>query len=131
MQAVPGWLCSPPPPASHSRRSLRPPAGRPSLVQNRLISTTSAVEISGDREHVRRGRAARYDHARRNKREEPSAWHGSIPLIHGRPFDRSPITCATASSAETCGRVACCRRKPSCLPSSAHHDPPSVTPSKS
>src|SRR5918995_2241787 len=127
MQGFPGWSCPPQPPALHSRRLLRPPAGRPSLVQNGLISTTSAVEISGDRERGRRGRPARYDHARRNKREEPSAWHGSIPLIHGRPFDRSPISCATASSAETCGRVACCRRKPSCLPSSAPHDRPSVT----
>src|SRR5512133_1233704 len=127
MQAVPGWLCSPPPPALHWRRSLRPPAGRPSLVQNRLISTTSAVEICGARERVRKENTShRYDNARHNQREEPSAWHGSIPLIHGRPFDRSPISCATASSAETCGRVACCRRKPSCLPSSAPHDRPSV-----
>jgi hypothetical protein len=44
-----------------------------------LISTTGAVEISGDRERVRkRGRPARYDHARRNKRGSTWTWHVDV-----------------------------------------------------
>jgi MFS family permease len=50
----PRMACSPQPPALPSRRSLRSPAGRPLRAQNRSVSTTNAVEISGDRECVRR-----------------------------------------------------------------------------